>query len=266
MLIATSIATKLIPLMFLPLFFGYFLKYKKKTVLAKETDKSLKEDALTLTPCAHLDDTPNISIENKKSHTNVALKLSRSVFSGLPKLIAFYSIIATTILLLFAPFFTSAFIDNYYKTIGLWFGDFEFNASIYYIARAVGYWFRGWNEIAIIGKILPVCVLLFVLYLSFFNKNKTTKQLIISMLFAFTFYLFMSTTVHPWYLATLVFLSVFTHYKFPLIWSFIIVISYFAYANTNHSENLWIISIEYIVVYGYFIWDVFIKHKTTKKK
>jgi hypothetical protein len=82
------------------------------------------------------------------------------------------------------------------------------------------------------------------------------------MLFAFSFYLFFSTTVHPWYLATLLILSVFTNYKFPIVWSFVIILSYLAYLQLNNadkSENLWVIAIEYLIVYSVLIWEVFIK-------
>ncbi len=78
------------------------------------------------------------------------------------------------------------------------------------------------------------------------------------MLLVLAFYFFTATTVHPWYLATLLILSIFTNYKFPLVWSFVIILSYLAYANGNN-ENLWIIGLEYIIVYGVFIWDVFLK-------
>ena len=82
------------------------------------------------------------------------------------------------------------------------------------------------------------------------------------MLLVLSFYYFTTTTVHPWHLATLLILSVFTKYKFPLFWSFVIILSYLAYVNLNKadkSENLWLITLEYAVVYGVFIWEVFIK-------
>src|SRR5690606_9225568 len=102
-------------------------------------------------------------------------------------------------------------------------------------------------------------IFIFVLILAFFRKNKTTEQLMISMLLALSFYFFTATTVHPWYIATLLLLSAFTNYKFPLVWTFMIVMSYLAYANTNHTENLWIIGLEYVVVYSVFVWEVFLK-------
>jgi hypothetical protein len=208
-----SISVKLIPLLLLPLFFGYFVNRKK------EASTSL----------------------------------------GLKKLISFYAITGLTTLLLFLPFFSMEFVSNYSKTVGLWFGQFEFNASIYYIARAIGYAISGYNQVAIIGKILPILAVLIILGFSFFRANHSLPKLITSMLLAFTCYLFLSTTVHPWYLSTLVMLCVFSNYKFPLVWSVAIILSYLAYANTSNTENLWIIGLEYLIVFGVFIWEVLLK-------
>lgn len=179
----------------------------------------------------------------------------------------FYCIVGICTLLLFLPFYSSEFINNYSQTVALWFQNFEFNASLYYAAREIGYLFRGWNEIAIIGKIIPIVVILFVLFMTFFRKNKTTPQLITAMLLVLTFYFFTSTTVHPWYIASLLILSVFTTYKFPLVWSFVIILSYLSYlqiGKAGTSENLWIIGLEYLVVYSVFIWEVLLKKSSPK--
>ena len=71
-----------------------------------------------------------------------------------------------------------------------------------------------------------------------------------------SFYYFTTTTMHPWYLATLVILSVFTNYRFPIVWSFVIVLSYQAYANIPWKENNWFMVLEYLVVYGYLFWEI----------
>ena len=213
---AGSVSVKLIPLIFLPLFFQSF------------TDKN---------------------IEGK---WNPNLK-------GIGKLLIFYAIVCGLTVLSFIPFYNTELINNYTDTVALWFQRFEFNASFYYVARAIGYTFRGYNEIAFIGKAIPIVVTCFVLILTFFRKNKTPIELITAMLMALSFYYFMGTTVHPWYLATLLILSIFTKYKYPLVWSFVIILSYLAYANADNTENLWIIGFEYLIVYGVFIWEIIIK-------
>lgn len=241
--LALSISVKLIPLIFLPLFFQWFAKGNINQSCNNEITSSLS---------------PNNNI--KKVSTKPVL--SGVEVLNLTKLTIFYAIIGLTTVVLFAPFYSSEFINNYSKTVTLWFQTFEFNASLYYLAREIGYLFRGYNEIAIIGKTSAIIVILFVLALSFIRKNKNIVQLITAMLLVLSFYYFTSTTVHPWYIATLLILGVFTKYKFPLVWSFVIIFSYLAYININKadkSENLWVIAIEYIIVYGVFIWEVFIK-------
>ena len=243
--LALSISVKLIPLIFLPLFFQWFTK---RDIISTEPSKpKLSEDKVI----KH----HNQELDNKSPKWIPA-------FAGMTKLIGFYSIVGITTLLLFAPFYSSEFINNYSQTVALWFQNFEFNGSIYYIAREIGYLFRGYNEIAIIGTVMPILVILFTLIITFLRKNKTPIQLITAMLLVLSFYYFTTTTVHPWYVATLLILSVFTKYRFPLVWSFVIILSYLAYINLNKadkSENLWIIALEYIVVYSVFIWEVLIK-------
>ena len=239
---ALSISTKLIPLMFLPLFFKWFVK--RYGTLIKVQDEQCNEITSLQSPC------------NKETKKWIPILI------GMKKLILFYVIIGIMTVLFFAPFYASELIENYLNTTSLWFKNFQFNASLFYIAKAIGYSHGGYNEIVKIGKTIPYLVVLFVIIISFFRKNKTTIKLITAMLFVLSFYFFTATTVHPWYIATLLILSVFTKYRFPLVWSFIIILSYLSYINVNNadkSENLWIITFEYLIVYGVFIWEVFIK-------
>lgn len=221
---AVSVAVKLLPLLILPLFFKYFLR---KKVLDATSDLTLSKV-----------DSPHLNFAN---------------------LLGFYSIIGITIILLFAPFYSAEFVHNYAETVGLWFSNFEFNASLYYLAREIGFAISGYNQIAIIGKYIPFLTLLMVLLVTFLRKNNSLQDLMVSMLLVLSIYFFMSTTIHPWYLATPLILSIFTNYKFPLVWSFVIILSYLAYANSENTENLWIIALEYTVVFAVFFWELFKK-------
>lgn len=182
------------------------------------------------------------------------------------KLILFYTLIGIICLLLFTPFISENLISNYSKTIGLWFGTFEFNGSIYLLIREAGYLIKGYNIIEIVGKVTPLIVLLFVLFISFFRKNNSTQQLITALLFTLSFYLFTSSTIHPWYVAMLLVLSIFTRFRFPLVWSFTIVLSYFFYKNNAFVNNYWLIFIEYVFVYGIMTWELlYHKNKNSLK-
>ncbi len=281
-ILALSVSVKLIPLIFLPLFYQWFISttlsnQKRRNVIANKMKQSVSKDEIVTSLTSRNDEDCVISRASEKSHNQIQNKDNEMLkqvqhdetnkkriptASRIKKLISFYTITGFVTLLLFAPFYSSEFINNYTKTVALWFQNFEFNASVYYIAREIGYSFRGYNEIGIIGKVTPIVVVFFILIITFFRRNKTTIQLITAMLLVLSFYYFTTTTVHPWYVATLLILSVFTKYKFPLVWSFVIILSYLAYVNidkADKSENLWVITLEYLVVYSVFIWEVFLK-------
>ena len=188
---------------------------------------------------------------------------STDLNKGFFKLAGFYFIVLGTVIFTFTPFLSAQFISNFSKTIFLWFQNFEFNASIYYIIRWMGFKIVGWNMIAIIGKILPLFVILFILLFTFLRKNKSTQQLIISMLFGISIYFLFSTTIHPWYIATPLLLSVFTKYKFPIIWSLAVILSYNAFGVDGFSENLYLVALEYLTVIGFFIWELIKLRKET---
>ena len=81
------------------------------------------------------------------------------------------------------------------------------------------------------------------------------------MLMAISVYFLLSTTVHPWYVATPLLLCLFTKYRFPILWSGLVFLSYSAYGETEFSENLWMVALEYSIVIGYAIWEIFKKEK-----
>ena len=233
-LLACSVSVKLIPLLFLPLFFQWFINHD------------------------------NNGTEIKNSESQKEFILSKFSLFKIAKLSLFYILILTITILLFLPFYTPELIGNYASSVSLWFKDFEFNASFYYIFREIGYLFNGYNEIAFIGKTTVVLTVIFLLYLTFFRRNKTFVQLITAMLFGLCFYYFTATTVHPWYLATPLILCVFTKYKFPVIWSSVIILTYQAYTNHPWQENLWFVFMEYLIVFSYFIYEILYQLKMKK--
>ncbi|AZQ43582.1 glycosyltransferase 87 family protein [Nonlabens ponticola] len=163
-------------------------------------------------------------------------------------IVLFYITAAVTIIAGFAPLVSGELIEKYAASIGLWFGTFEFNASIYYVIRAIGYEVTGYNIIGTVGKILPLITIAVIILLSLLRQNKYPEVLLTSILLAFTTYLLLSTTVHPWYLTIPLLFSLFTRYRFMVVWSCLVFVSYSAYANADYSENFWWIGLEYGVV------------------
>ncbi len=174
------------------------------------------------------------------------------------KAIGFYIIIGIASVLLFAPFYSTEFITNYSKTIGLWFSNFEFNAGIYNGIKQIAIQFdaKPWELIKTYGKITPLLTIVTVLLFTFLRRNQNPAILISSMLWVLTVYYFTTATVHPWYVVFLVTLTIFTTYRFALVWSATIILSYFAYSLADFKENLWLLALEYSVVFAFLIYEL----------
>src|SRR5690606_26239610 len=113
----------------------------------------------------------------------------------------------------FIPFLSSELRYKYLQTVGLWFNNFEFNASFYYLIREIGFLYKGYNIIDLAGLKMAVVVLVFLLLISLLRKNEKPSTMMSTLLFAMSFYLAFTTTLHPWYVATPLLLCVFTNYK-----------------------------------------------------
>nr|WP_321415987.1 mannosyltransferase [uncultured Allomuricauda sp.] len=180
-------------------------------------------------------------------------------YFGFKKSVGFYILVGLGCAALLLPFYSPVFIDNYSETVGLWFSNFEFNASIYNIVKKIAvtcYDAKPWELIDSYGTLIQKTVVIIVLLLTFLRKNQKLESVITSMVFALACYYFLSSTVHPWYVVFLLGFAIFTNYRFPLVWSCTIILSYDTYSNPDYKENLWLLAIEYILVIGFFIYEM----------
>lgn len=236
-ILGLSVSVKLLPLLLLPLFFQWFMS---------------KRDPFKKT---HFRSSYPIQVRSLPTGRQVR-KSVPILLKNAQQLTLFYLVTLGTVALTFAPFLTGEFAQNFGTSIALWFQKFEFNASIYYLIRWYGYQTIGWNIIADVGPKLPIVVLTIILLITFIRKNSNLIAMCTAMLFSMAIYFLLSTTVHPWYAATPLILCVFTRYRFPVVWSFTIVLSYSAYRASEFQENLWLVAAEYLLVIGFFIWEV----------
>lgn len=179
---------------------------------------------------------------------------------GFAQTVQYGSIAIGIFLLTFTPL-----LDNHLwqilLSVGLYFHTFSFNASIFYVVRWVLNTLSGTDATALAGYSMGFVTLLCILYYVFQEKytslsNKTNLgSFMLGLLFVWSSYLSLATTVHPWYVVPLVAWSVFTPYRFPLLWSLLVVGSYATYNNQTYSQNGYLIFAEYALVWIYAIWE-----------
>lgn len=160
------------------------------------------------------------------------------------------------------PLFSESFIIGMKDSLGLYFQNFEFNPSLFYLAKQIGYALTGTNQIAVVGPILSVLSMISILLISIagiLRKWPVEKVL----LFVLTAYLLLSTTVHPWYILPLIMLGLLSGYVYPLVWSLVIFITYAGYATTQYELSMWWVALEYFIVVLAFIFNKSIKQWLT---
>jgi hypothetical protein len=156
----------------------------------------------------------------------------------------FLGILTISLFLLFLPLYNTQLVENMGASLNLYFQKFEFNASIYYGLRWIGFQILGYNPIGFLGPALGIIVFLTLFYGVFWGKRALYQNL----LWSITLYLLCATIVHPWYLTLPIAISVLTTERFPLLWSYLIFGTYINYSYNPYYENLWMVAAEYITL------------------
>jgi len=180
------------------------------------------------------------------------------------KFAAYCTLVLVLSVLFFLPFCSAEYLPNLFQSINLYFEKFEFNASVYYVIRHIGFYTHGYNILFIVGKYLSLATVLFILVYAYFSRGVSIDKLPKQMLFALAIYFVLATIVHPWYVVPLVALSCFTRYRFAIVWSFLVFLSYFAYSNPAYMESMKLIGLEYTLVFAYLIYELVSNYNSRK--
>lgn len=183
---------------------------------------------------------------------------------GWVKSIVYCTIVGVVLLIMFIPFISNELVAHFGESLDLYFQYFEFNASVFYLLRELGYLIVGWDPVRYVGPALSLIVLGTILFIAFRRKH-SWDEIWPKMLFALLVYYGLAIIVHPWYISSLVLLSVFTQFRFALVWSAAILLSYVAYMTETYTESYVAVIIEYTAVYGYLIYEV-IKLKRNRQE
>nr|MBC7612956.1 DUF2029 domain-containing protein [Pseudopedobacter sp.] len=165
-----------------------------------------------------------------------------------------------TTIILFLPFiYNLELAQHFVESIQLYYGKFEFNGSIYQILKAIGWERLHYNPIAYTSKILLGLTL--VGFLITYFKSRNIFEGIFWLMFVYTIF---GAIVHPWYILILVALSPFVKWRFGIIWSVLICLSYYTYRVFPYQESLTIIWVEYGLLGLYIFYELLIKNYLKK--
>ena len=160
-------------------------------------------------------------------------------------------------LILFLPLL--AVFPQIFESIDLYFREFQFNASIYYLVREIGFAKIGWDIGEFSGPALAALALLGVLLISLFGgwKKQKSESLFASIIvFSLFLYYSLAAVVQPWYLCVPFALSLITPWRFMIWWTGLVALSYSHYDGGGREEHFWLIGLEYGVLWGILLWDV----------
>ncbi len=167
----------------------------------------------------------------------------------------FVTVFSISLLVVFAPLLEPSFFRGIENSLLLYYQKFEFNSGIYYAFRQIGYWANGYNMIELIGKLLAFTTTFSILGISvyaYYQKKKLPETMLwISMVFAL-----FSLILHPWYISLAILFGTFTHYKFAIVWSLLIMGTYAGYSIIGFKEVMPWVAFEFIAVLAIMLFEI----------
>ena len=168
---------------------------------------------------------------------------------GLRGVLGFSGALLLTTVLGFLLFVAGADVTGFGGSLDLYFRHFEFNGSLYVLARQLGQWYKGYNWIATVGPVLGLAALLGIMLLAIIGSWRRWP-LAQTLLWSFGLYLLCATTLHPWYFTYVVVLGILSGYRWPLLLGLTGFLSYMAYGQEPVEVPLWATLLEYLPVLG----------------
>ncbi len=172
------------------------------------------------------------------------------------KLVLLFLSVLVFLIILFWPLYEPALVKGMTESISLYFQKFEFNASIYYLVREIGFYVKGYNIIGVAGPWLSMITFMLIIAIALLADPKKVSTPSVWLWILFVYFAF-ATIVHPWYATSLVALSVLTTFRFPVVWSGLIFLSYLGYSETGYQENMLVVILEYGLLYIFIVYELY---------
>ncbi len=153
-------------------------------------------------------------------------------------------------------------VSHLLESVYLYYHNFEFNASLWYLIREGAKHFSQDNLVETVGKGLAVCTLLSILLFVAREKQITLDRFPHAVMAIYLLFFLFAQAVHPWYVAPLVAWTLFSGRKFVLIWTALLPFTYLTYQVFPYQEPLWVAGGEYgLMLFVMAIEEIAIRRK-----
>jgi len=169
-------------------------------------------------------------------------------FGNTRKSLWFWAGTVLALIICFTPLLIESSWYNFLQSIKLYQGKFEFNGSIYYLVRELGFWIEGYNVIGYVMPYFSVATVILIGYFSWKRQPKNLPELVDLIVLIYLVYLLLQPVVHPWYILPALGLSLMRGKVTFLLWSFGAIFSYQAYGNGDFQEKFIFLILEYSLV------------------
>lgn len=179
---------------------------------------------------------------------------------GVVKTLIYGAIAGVTSIVLFYPFMNMEIIQNLGSSLGLYFKTFEFNGSFYYLSK----WLR-YEVYAYFPAIFGIIALGIYAFVLIKRDRKNWESFFEGISLTLTIYFAFSSTVHPWYIAGILPFFIFTKHRYIIVWTVVLPLTYITYQTSAYQQNFYLVTLEYLVVYGVLIYDFWKKEEEAKE-
>jgi hypothetical protein len=175
---------------------------------------------------------------------------------GIQKSLAVYLLILGFNIWISLPFLGPENIFHLLEAIKLYFGNFEFNSLVLYNYVQYGKWKLGWNPVKYYAPYLSRVAVKIILVTSLYGEYSQWEKFFRRVTIGLFAYLLLTSTVHPWYLVSLLLFSILSGYVFAIVWSITVFLSYVIYSDIDFSVQRTLIILEYIPVLILFTYEM----------
>ncbi len=189
---------------------------------------------------------------------------------GWRKGLTFQIVFGLTSLLLFIPLLDRQVLANMSTSLDLYFQLFQFNGSVFYLLWKMAMQYGSFEKSQLVGPLLGISTFIGVGILAWKTRPLHRSHpggltLLDGMLLASFLQLTFAATVHPWYATVPLALGILTRWRFSVLWSGLIALSYSHYITGHWLDNWAFMVVEYGVLWAFLGWEWRRSIQTNKK-